>query len=219
MGEPYDLVAALRPFDADVLVLQEVWRPREGAAQVDTLAAERGMAIYEVVLGVATTRARWPHMVADGHGTVSTAILTALPLEQIGKPKLGPVPGDPSPGRRALHVRVDLEGTPLDIVGVHLTSRLPHGPPLQLRNLARQLPTNDAPAVVAGDCNFWGPPAQALIGRGWRRAVRGRTWPAASPHSQIDHVFVTESITVLSGEVLPDVGSDHRPVRVTLALD
>ena len=70
-----------------------------------------------------------------------------------------------------------MHGRPVRLVAVHLTSRLPHGPPLQLRRLARALPPPGTPAVVAGDCNFWGPGVEALL-PGWRRAVRGRTWPA-----------------------------------------
>ncbi len=71
--------------------------------------------------------------------------------------------------------------------------------------------------MVAGDCNFWGPPVTALL-RGWRRAVTGRTWPARAPHSQIDHVLVRPAdVQVLDGAVLPDTGgSDHRPVRAVL---
>jgi endonuclease/exonuclease/phosphatase family metal-dependent hydrolase len=46
--------------------------------------------------------------------------------------------------------------------------------------------------------------------------VRGRTWPARRPHSQIDHILVSGEINVRGGEVLPDVGSDHRPVRAEL---
>jgi endonuclease/exonuclease/phosphatase (EEP) superfamily protein YafD len=74
------------------------------------------------------------------------------------------------------------------------------------------------PAIVAGDCNFWGPGVRAFF-RGWHRAVRGRTWPAAHPHSQIDHVLVRPAdVEVLDGRVLPDLGSDHLPVRVELRL-
>ena len=53
---------------------------------------------------------------------------------------------------------------------------------------------------------------------GWRRTVRGRTWPAGRPHSQIDHILVraADGTEVLHSEVLPGVGSDHRPVRATL---
>ena len=69
--------------------------------------------------------------------------------------------------------------------------------------------------MLTGDCNFWGPPASMCL-PGWRRGVRGRTWPAHRPHSQIDHVFLRGGVQALSGEVLPDSASDHRPVRVKL---
>ena len=79
------------------------------------------------------------------------------------------------------------------------------------------LPT-DRPSVVAGDCNFWGPGVEALL-PGWRRAVRGRTWPARALHSQIDHVLTRRGeLEVVTARVMDDVGSDHRAIRVELAL-
>jgi endonuclease/exonuclease/phosphatase family metal-dependent hydrolase len=66
--------------------------------------------------------------------------------------------------------------------------------------------------------NMWGPLLLALVGGGWRRAVRGRTWPAHRPHSQIDHVLVTPPVAVLEARILGDVGSDHRPIRALLGL-
>ena len=50
--------------------------------------------------------------------------------------------------------------------------------------------------------------------------MRGRTWPASRPHSQIDHILVRNGhgVALLDHEVLPEVGSDHRPVRATLRL-
>jgi endonuclease/exonuclease/phosphatase (EEP) superfamily protein YafD len=117
-----------------------------------------------------------------------------------------------------VRAELDVEGIAVQLVGVHLSSRLPHAPPIQLRRLARQVPAAGVPTIVAGDCNFWGPGVRALF-RGWRRAVRGRTWPATRPHSQIDHVLVRPAdIEVLGGRVLADVGSDHRPVRVRLRI-
>jgi endonuclease/exonuclease/phosphatase (EEP) superfamily protein YafD len=72
--------------------------------------------------------------------------------------------------------------------------------------------------VVAGDCNFWGPPVVILLADGWRRTVTGRTWPARRPHSQIDQVLVRPGdVRVLDAEVGADVGSDHRPLRVRVA--
>jgi endonuclease/exonuclease/phosphatase family metal-dependent hydrolase len=52
---------------------------------------------------------------------------------------------------------------------------------------------------------------------GWNRAVIGRTWPAWRPHSQIDHILVRGALRGGGGRVLPDAGSDHRPVRVDLS--
>ena len=80
---------------------------------------------------------------------------------------------------------------------------------------SRSLPNGPEPAIVAGDFNMWGPGVTVLL-RGWRRTVRGATYPAHRPHSQIDHVFLRGGVQALSGEVLPDSGSDHRPVRVRL---
>jgi endonuclease/exonuclease/phosphatase family metal-dependent hydrolase len=137
----------------------------------------------------------------------------------LGRLPVGRVPNDHTPERAGLHVEVETPGATIDVVGIHLTSRLPYGPPIQLRRLRAQLPAPTRPAIVTGDCNFWGPGVVAYL-RGWERAVRGRTWPARMPHSQIDHILVrngpSTAISVLDAEILPDVGSDHRPVRATL---
>jgi endonuclease/exonuclease/phosphatase family metal-dependent hydrolase len=216
---PYDLMAALTALgDPDVMVIQEVWRPDGERGVVDDFAEAHGYVQHDVVLSSATIRNRWPHSDPDGEGTFGLSVLTHLPATVLGRPAVGPTLGDAVPERRVLHLEADVGGTLIDLIGVHLTSRLPYGPPRQLRRLARALPDDGRPGILAGDCNFWGPPASALL-PGWRRTVRGRTWPAARPHSQIDHVFVRGSITVLDGAVLPPVGSDHRPVRVRLRVN
>jgi endonuclease/exonuclease/phosphatase family metal-dependent hydrolase len=214
----YDLHAALAMLDAEVVVLQEVWRPDRIAGRVDQIARALGYEMEYEATGPATADARWPRLASAGNGESGIAVLTRLPLRRIGAPVVGPTPGDPAPCRRVLDVELDLGGAALRLVAVHLTSRLPHGPPIQLRRLARLLPAPGVPTVVAGDCNFWGPGVAALL-PGWRRGVTGRTWPARAPHSQIDHVLTRPSeVVVTSGRVLSDVGSDHRPVRVELEL-
>jgi endonuclease/exonuclease/phosphatase (EEP) superfamily protein YafD len=213
---PYDLPAVLDGLaTADVLSIQEVWRPDMGACAVEEFATRHGYAMHEVVFARASLRRRWPACHPDGEGTIGIAVLSRYPMRPVAGPVMGPMWRDPVPTRELLRVELDVDGANLTMIGVHLTSRLPYGPPMQLRRLARQLTPIEGPAVVAGDCNFWGPSAQACL-PGWRRAVRGRTWPAPRPHSQIDHVFVRGGLEAVDGEVLPDVGSDHRPVRVTL---
>lgn len=211
---PYDLVGTLCDFDADVIVVQESYRPDGGECAVEIAARSRGMELFEAPFGRAVVRP-WPHLVRSGTGVKGLAILSRLPARRLPDIPVPRAPGDPATSRCALHVQVDVDGAPVELVAVHLTSRLPHGPPMQMARLRRRLPAEDRRAVVVGDLNFWGPPAVAVLGR-WRRTLRGRTWPAHRPHSQIDHVLVRAGVEVLEATVLPDMGSDHRPVRVRL---
>ena len=55
--------------------------------------------------------------------------------------------------------------------------------------------------------NLWGPPVRAFL-PGWHRAVKGRTWPAWHPHSQIDHILVRGEVRVGCG-----VGPPRRRLR------
>ena len=64
--------------------------------------------------------------------------------------------------------------------------------------------------------NMWSWAIDRLAPAGWRRAVRGRTYPSPRPHSQTDHILVTPPVTVVGAEVVRQVMSDHRPVRARL---
>ena len=215
-GPPFDLAAALRACDAEVLLIQEVWRPDGLRGALDDAADELGMQVHYALHGRATARARWPHSAAGGEGTIGVAILTALPTTLHEPIVVGPTPSDPVPKRSVLHAEIEIDGSPLRVLCAHLSSRLPHAPLLQLRRLAPALPAPGTPAVVGGDFNVWGPGVRAVL-RGWRDAVLGRTWPARRPHSQIDHVLVRPAdVEVLGGSVLPNLGSDHRPIRTEL---
>ena len=214
----FDVAGALRSFDADVLVLQESWWPDEGAAAVDLVAADSGATVHWASFGRGIVEP-WPHIIsARPHracGRIGLAVVSRLPTRLIETIPVGDVPGDPALRRCALHLALDVGGLDLDLIAVHLSSRLPYAPPMQIRNLRRRLPPPDRRAVIVGDFNLWGPAVTTLL-PGWRRAVRGRTWPAHRPHSQIDHVLVRNGVEVVDAAVLDEVGSDHRPVRVTL---
>lgn len=215
---PYDLPAVLRSFDTDVIVVQESWWPDDATAAVDEVADDLGAKVFALPFGRGTLHP-WPHVPRDatGQGSVGLAIISRLPAREIARLPVGRVPADPAPERGALHVELDVDGSTVDLVGLHLSSRLPYGPPVQLRRLAKVLPPPGRPAVVSGDFNFWGPGVRAFL-PGWRRSVRGRTWPARMPHSQIDHILVRPEVGVVDSEVLDDVGSDHRPVRAILSV-
>ncbi len=216
----FDAAAVLRSFDADVLVLQEAWWPDAGPAAVDVAAADQGATVHMASFGRGIVEP-WPLIVSsrrgDGRGRIGIAVVSRLPARLVEEIPVGNVPADPAIQRRALRVALDVEGRDLDLVAVHLSSRLPHAPPMQLRRLRRSLPPCEQRTVIVGDFNLWGPAVTAML-PGWRRAVRGRTWPAHRPHSQIDHVLVRDDIDVVDAAILGEVGSDHRPVRVTLRL-
>jgi endonuclease/exonuclease/phosphatase family metal-dependent hydrolase len=119
--------------------------------------------------------------------------------------------------RAAIVVDLSVDGRPLSVVGTHM-SHLLMGSHQHYANLKQLLRTEARPdAVLMGDMNLWGPPVRAFLPE-WHRAVRGRTWPTWNPHSQIDHILVRGGVQRVSGEVLPDAGSDHRPVRAVLAI-
>lgn len=159
-------------------------------------------------------RAAW----ASGEpGSWGVALLTRLPLLRAEELDLGQLPRDPA-HRRALLVEVEVEGGAgrLAVAGVHM-SHLSDGSARQFRRLARALPPRGVDTVVAGDMNCWGPPLRLLM-PGWRRAVRGRSWPAARPLAQIDHVLVRPGTKVAGASVVRVGASDHRAVRVKLDL-
>ena len=101
------------------------------------------------------------------------------------------------------------------VAAIHLSFVLPNAA-VQLRRLRGLLPIG-TPSLVVGDCNLWGPVAENLLA-GWSRAVRGRTWPAARPHSQLDHLLASSEIEATSARVLGPVGSDHLPIQATLTI-
>jgi endonuclease/exonuclease/phosphatase family metal-dependent hydrolase len=219
--EPYDLEPVIKSLAADVMVVQETWWPADGRPSAVRSAGERmGAQVFELAFGRATIQP-WPHPRRDGtgEGFIGLTVLTRVPSRLVGHVPFGRVLNDHTPERGGIHVEADVPGGPVDLVGIHLTSRLPYGPPIQLRRLRALLPPPSRPGVVAGDCNFWGPGVATFL-PGWRRAVRGRTWPSTMPHSQIDHILVRDapgaSVHVVDATVMPNVGSDHLPVRATL---
>jgi endonuclease/exonuclease/phosphatase family metal-dependent hydrolase len=110
---------------------------------------------------------------------------------------------------------VDVAGEPFTVVGTHLPL-LMSGSWRLAPAVRAALPGTGEAVAFAGDMNMWGWCAARLAGRGWRRAVRGRTYPAARPHSQTDHILVTPEVEVVRAEVVDRALSDHRPVRARL---
>jgi endonuclease/exonuclease/phosphatase family metal-dependent hydrolase len=212
---PFDVVEVCERLDTDVIVLQEVWSPPGERSFAVEAADQLGYKVHETSLGDAMLHPRTRVLRHGGPNTGSwgVAVLTRFPSVVTERVALPHTPGDPA-RRAGLRVDAEVAGVPFVIVGCHLTHRL-YGSLRHLRRLREALSAVDGPAAALGDMNMWGPVVAGCL-PGWRRAVEGRTWPAHHPHSQIDHIMVNARVDIVGGEVLGEVGSDHRPVRATL---
>lgn len=210
--DDYDLAAASRALTADVRVFQEVWSHPD---EPSPLWLPDGFTRREVAQRVAP-RPDWFGLDEPRAGrTGDFALVLATSLPVLDERVLELYRPTKDPRHHALACRL---ATPLGevwMVAVHFTiGLLPLGSALQLHSLVRQLDPS-APTVIAGDHNLWGPPARAVLGRGWRAAVKGKTWKAPRPRHQIDHIWV-RGLAATAGRVLPAVGSDHRAVEATV---
>jgi endonuclease/exonuclease/phosphatase family metal-dependent hydrolase len=214
----YDVVTACKEVDTDVLVLQEAWVPDGDEGDVLAVAAALG---YGVAATFAVARATCHDQVRlvaregpAGDGDWVLAVLSRLPVLRAEVVPVGPrLPRDP--GRRAVARAVVDAGGPFTVVGTHMP--LLKDPVWRLAPEVRAaLPGPGEPGAFAGDMNMWGWCAERLAGRGWRRAVRGRTYPSPRPHSQTDHILVNAAVEVVASEVVPQAVSDHRPVKARL---
>jgi endonuclease/exonuclease/phosphatase family metal-dependent hydrolase len=217
---PFDVVAACTSFEADVIVLQETWAPDGGAAQHDAVADALGMRCLAVPMARVAMDPN-PRVVArasegrrDGDGDSGIALLSRKPIRSTRTIHLPHLPLDPW-GRALLHAEIDVDGTNLSVVATHFT-HLEHGALVHTSALRKGLPPSDRPAALVGDLNMWGWTIDAMAPAGWRRAVRGKTWPAPRAHHQIDHLLVTPAVEVVGSEVMPHQGSDHLPIRARL---
>jgi endonuclease/exonuclease/phosphatase family metal-dependent hydrolase len=212
-GEPYDLEAACGQFKADIIVLQEVWRPCGGPDSVAEIATALGAELLRADLMATDLRSSG---IADetARGQWGLAALTTMPVTGYEVVHLGRIAGDPAP-RAAQLITMELPGRgPLRIANTHLTYRLLS--PVQLLRLVRRLDADGIPSVIAGDLNMPGP--LTGLAAGYAAAVVGRTFPAHRPLVQLDHILTSRRIARCGGEVLPPAGSDHRPVRARLRL-
>lgn len=213
-GRPYDLEAACRQVKADVIVLQEVWRPHGRPDPVAEIAGALGAEPLWTDLVPDTSLRSVGVSDEPARGRWGLAMLSTVPVTGFEVMDLGRIAGDSTP-RAAQLVTVALPGQgQLRIVNTHLTYRLLS--PVQLLRLVRRLAADDIPTVIAGDLNM--PLPLTGLAAGYAPAVMGRTFPAHRPLLQLDHILATRQVARCGGEVLPPAGSDHLPVRARLRL-
>ncbi len=217
-GGRFDVAQVVRDIDADIVVVPEAWRDADGVSVLDALGDDgyRIETIEMMRLELRPPRRRRPWSVPR-IGTWELGICTRFPVVGRRLIPMGTVWRDPPGPRNAVALTVDVAGIPVEVVGLHTSSKFWRLAPIQHLLTLRHGIVERGPQILVGDFNFWGPPIAAVM-RGWDRPVRGRTFPAGHPHSQIDHILVRGGVRSLGGEVLAATPSDHRPVRARLQL-
>ena len=130
------------------------------------------------------------------------------------------------PGPPIIWAKFGEELSGLTVIGTHL-SRSPFAA-TQLRHvteLAREALKLGNPMIVAGDFNAteWSLTiAEFQSVSGLQRVTRNPTWPTfffGLPQLGIDHIFISNGVRALTGSRRgDDVGSDHLPMSVRLAI-
>ncbi len=214
-GHVLSLVADTAP---DVLLLQEVFGPREEA----------------LASALADT---YPHQHVDrSPGVGAVAVLSRHPITEVV-----PVVDASERSRGTSVVHLDVDGRPVQVASVHLISPCPACGTSILERLELEDDVRDAeaeavlavldpevPAVVGGDLNSTDRSTayRRFVDAGFddpQRAVgsgMGFTWPSDGrlpPFVRIDWVL-TRGVTPVSASVDGPRGSDHRAVVVDLAL-
>lgn len=215
------IAAVIADAEPDIVCLQEldVGRARTGGVDQAREIADRLSMTFHFHAAM--------RVEAEQYGD---AILTSRPEKLIKSAALPTVRGVPGlEPRGALWVRVDLDGTPVNIFNTHL-GLVPREQRLQAAALAGPgwLGHGDCtgPTLLAGDLNATSitRPYAALAARldDAQRRLRLKpsikTFPANFPAIRIDHVFVSREVRVTGARTLTSplarTASDHLPLVV-----
>jgi endonuclease/exonuclease/phosphatase family metal-dependent hydrolase len=150
------------------------------------------------------------------HGQWGLALLTRLVVEEIKVQRLDRLPRE-KVSRALIVARLNEGGRSFYVAAVH-GAHLSHGSYRQYHQISGLIDEldPDVPVLLGGDFNCWRPLLRVLL-PGWRSLVSARTWPARTPHSQIDHLLVRGPWESLGG-FASDGGSDHRALVADVRL-
>ena len=171
-------------------------------------------------------RATYPYSVSKTRSdNFGIALYSRIPLED---PKVIELGDSTLP---AIVARLRLNGVMTTVVGIHTlppsSADYARTRNSQLRALPGLIAELNGPVMLLGDINTspWSPYFQDLIdSTGLRDSRRGfgvqATWPTSNPllRTPIDHAFVSREFTVIDRRIGPDIGSDHFPVIIDIAI-
>ena len=171
-------------------------------------------------------RQSYPYSYAEAReGSFGIALFSRVPFASASH-----VDSPPS-GYPTIVATLDLQGAALHVVSTH--PMIPMSPQLysdrneQLESIAALFEDLHSPQVLVADLNasMWDIHYRSLEETtGLRNARTGfgvvPTWPTFMPFAMIpiDHVLVSDDISVVEMRTGPRIGSDHLPLLVTIAL-
>lgn len=192
--------------DPDIIFLQEVtadWVTQTHSLQTD-----------------------YPFVYAEPRsGNFGIAVYSRVPFDSITHIDSPPL------GYPTIITRMTRGGKPLTLISSHPT--IPLGSALydarneHMESLAELVAAQTGDVILSGDFNasIWGPRYRKLVESSQLRDTRKGfgvlpTWPTFLPIAMIpiDHVLVSDGITVLDMKTGRRTGSDHLPLVVTLSL-
>jgi endonuclease/exonuclease/phosphatase family metal-dependent hydrolase len=204
------LAAAIRPFDPDVLALQEVDidRARSGFRdQAQYLADQLGLTL------------EFAAAIQEGSERCGNATLTRLPIVRTRQVRLSRRTPASEP-RCALVTRLAWGDTELDMVNTHLTDALCSAErQTQVNELLQAIGADRT--ILCGDlnCTPWSRPFRTLA-RQLRPIASPLSWPAPLPVIPLDHIFIRGDLHVVRSGLWRGPGarraSDHVPVFAEL---
>jgi endonuclease/exonuclease/phosphatase (EEP) superfamily protein YafD len=171
-------------------------------------------------------RQNYPYSYAEAReGNFGIALFSRVPFTSIGHIDSRPL------GYPTIIATMDVDGAVLHLVGTH--PMIPLGEQYysdrneQLAGIAELFDERDDSQILIGDLNtsMWGIHYRSLEEEtGLRNARTGfgivPTWPTFMPFAMIpiDHVLISDDVSVVEMRSGPRIGSDHLPLIVTIAL-
>ena len=171
-------------------------------------------------------RADYPYSYAEAReGNFGIALFSRVPLRSVSHFDSPPF------GYPTIVASLDIDGRVLHFIGTHpmipVSGTFYDARNEQLAGVARLLGKQAEPKILVGDLNLsqWDLNYKYLEQQGGVRNARKGfgilpTWPVFMPFAMIpiDHVLVSETISVTGFYSGPRIGSDHLPLIVTFTL-
>ena len=210
--DPDRIVTVLREMDADIIALQEADTRFGVRTSVLNKAALDDSPWKAVPLGGPTPSLGW-----HGNALLIRRWMDVIEADHLDIPTLEP--------RGAVRADVDVAGTSVRVVGMHLDLsglRRRH----QIRSVLRQLDESAMPypTVMMGDFNQWGNTTGAMreFGEGWHILDTGRSFPSRRPIARLDRMVVSKHFECSQAgphrTAMSSQASDHLPIEADLEL-